>query len=356
MRVRFAGRCGFWIFCFLRASLAWAAQQTDAVGAGEAAHLVKLAVVVTDKSGKPVQNLEQQGFTVYDNGKPAKIVSFRAPPTAAAPAAKEPPAQIVIVIDEVNTGYEKVAYADEGVRQFLLQNNGQLAHHVSLAMFSDSGLQMQKAPLTDGKLMADALQQRGHAVRTIGRGALGGDQDRMRMSLDAMEALIREVQKISGRKLVIWVSPGWPLLSGPQVTLTTDQRQRVFNSVMQFSGELRQSGMTLYSIDPLGLSDAGDGRTTYYQNFTKGLLKPANADLGDVGLQVLAEQSGGQVIFGNTAIASSINRCISDLDGTYLISIEGAPAERANEFRSLAVKVAAPGLKVRTRNGYYAQP
>jgi len=73
-------------------------------------------------------------------------------------------------------------------------------------------------------------------------------------------------------------------------------------------------------------------------------------------LQVLAEQSGGQVIFGNSAIASSINRCISDLDGTYLISIEGAPAERANEFHSLAVKVAAPGLKVRTRNGYYAQP
>jgi VWFA-related protein len=317
---------------------------------------VKLTVVVTEKSGKPVPNLEQQSFAVYDNGKPAKVVSFHAPRGAAAPEAAEPPVEIVLVLDEVNTGYEKVAYAQEGVKQFLLQNDGRLAHPVSLAFSADSGLQMQKAPSTDGKMLAEALQQRGHAQRTIGRGALGGDQERLQISLRAMESLMAEEARKPGRKLVIWVSPGWPLLSGPQMNLTTEQLQRVFNSIVLLSSGTRQTGMTLYSVDPLGGADAGGGRTTYYENFVKGVTKPANAELGDVGLQVLAEQTGGQVIFGNSAIAGSINKCVTDLDATYLLSIEAAPAEKANEFHSLAVKMATPGLKARTRNGYYAQP
>jgi len=318
---------------------------------------VKLAVVVTEKSGKPVPNLEPQSFAINDNGRPAKILSFRAPGGAAAAAeAAEPPVEIVLVLDEVNTNYEKVAYAQEGVRQFLLQNDGRLAHPVSLAFSVDSGLQMQKASSTDGKMLAEALQQRGHAMRTIGRGALGGDQERLQISLRAMESLMAEEDKKPGRKLVIWVSPGWPLLSGPQTNLTTEQLQRVFNSVVLLSSGTRQAGMTLYSVDPLGGADAGGGRTTYYENFTKGVTKPSNAELGDVGLQVLAEQTGGQVIFGNSTIANSINRCVADLDATYQLSIEAAPAEKPNEFHSLTVKMATPGLKARTRNGYYAQP
>src|ERR1700756_4604447 len=40
--------------------------------------MIRLDVVVTDKSGNPVAGLKQQDFTLRDNREPGKIVSFQA--------------------------------------------------------------------------------------------------------------------------------------------------------------------------------------------------------------------------------------------------------------------------------------
>jgi hypothetical protein len=40
--------------------------------------MIRLDVVVTDKSGNPVTGLRQQDFTLRDNGQQANIVSFQA--------------------------------------------------------------------------------------------------------------------------------------------------------------------------------------------------------------------------------------------------------------------------------------
>lgn len=55
--------------------------------------------------------------------------------------------------------------------------------------------------------------------------------------------------------------------------------------------------------------------------------------------------------------ADSPERCYTaDLDGIYFLAIEAIPANRPGEFRSLAVRVERPHLRVLTRMGYYAQP
>src|SRR5579863_2075269 len=41
-----------------------------------ATHLVRLNVIVDDKTGHPVSNLRQEGFTVTDRGHPEKIGFF----------------------------------------------------------------------------------------------------------------------------------------------------------------------------------------------------------------------------------------------------------------------------------------
>jgi hypothetical protein len=38
------------------------------------------------------------------------------------------------------------------------------------------------------------------------------------------------------------------------------------------------------------------------------------------------------------------------------LTLDAAVAERANEYHSIEVKVATPGLTARTRSGYYVQP
>jgi hypothetical protein len=42
---------------------------------------IKLDVMVTDKSGKPVSGLDLKDFTLLDNSLPAKILSFQAYPS-----------------------------------------------------------------------------------------------------------------------------------------------------------------------------------------------------------------------------------------------------------------------------------
>jgi len=70
---------------------------------------------------------------------------------------------------------------------------------------------------------------------------------------------------------MVWFSPGWPLLSGARIELTSKQEQHFFDLVVSASNDLRQARITLYSIDPLGLADAGGSRIVYYKEFLKGV-------------------------------------------------------------------------------------
>jgi VWFA-related protein len=330
--------------------------QTAPMGSND--HPVMLDVLVTDRSGKPVQGLREQDFTVLDDQQPSPIVSFRALSGPADNSNPETRTEIVLILDEVNTSYLNVSYELDEVKRFLGQNKGQLAHPVSLGFFTDKGLELQTTPALDGNAIIAALEQHQHGLRSssVGEGSgLYGAEDRTRLSLDAMHSLVAKERLRTARKMVIWISPGWPLLSGTHRDLTQGQMQSIFHSVVQMSTDLRQARITMYSIDPTRGASAGV-RTTFYENFTKGLTDPKHAEVGDLGLAVLATQSGGRAIFGNNSITSSLERCVEDLNAYYEVSIEAPAADHADAFHSLGVKLAEPGLAARTWHGYYAQP
>ena len=170
-----------------------------------------------------------------------------------------------------------------------------------------------------------------------------------------MRQLIAAESSRPGRKLIIWISPGWPYLSGPNIQLDKKQEDSIFADVVSLSTQLRQSHTTLYSIDPIGPSDSVF-RTMYYRAFLKGVKKPNQTDLGDLSLQVLASQSGGLASSGSSDIAGSLRRCIADADAFYELTFDPPPAEQPNEYHHLDLLVAKPGLTGRTREGYYLQP
>jgi hypothetical protein len=64
--------------------------------------LLKLDVVVTDKSGKPISGLGAADFTVLDNGQAEKILSFQGFDGVA--AKPDPPVEIILLIDTLNMG------------------------------------------------------------------------------------------------------------------------------------------------------------------------------------------------------------------------------------------------------------
>src|SRR5271156_4101926 len=84
---------------------------------------ITLDVLVTNKSGKPVPGLQQQDFTLLDNKQPQKILSFEAVQGGAATA--DPPVEVVLLVDEVNTNFTHVSFERAQIEKFLKEGGGE---------------------------------------------------------------------------------------------------------------------------------------------------------------------------------------------------------------------------------------
>ncbi len=337
------------LFLALTASSATAAtaqQPAPQLGAEK----ITLDVVVTPKHGDPVAGLQQSNFTVLDNKTAQPIANFKA--LGGAPA----PVQLLLVIDAVNAPFHTISYEREQIDRFLRANGGHLAHPLSIAIFTDTGIQVEQGSSTDGNALAASLDQASIGLRDLRRNSgFYGAEDRLGVSLNALRTLAAREAASPGRKLVLFVSPGWPILSGPRIDLDSKQQQQIYSDVMQVSGLFRQDHITLYSVDPFGAAE-GVGRITYYEDFLKGVSKPSQTQIGDLSLQVLAVQTGGLALSGSNDISGLLARCMADATAYYEISFAAPPSEHPGEYHQLDIKVDKPGLIARTRTGYYSRP
>jgi VWFA-related protein len=312
-------------------------------------------VQVYNKSGQAVRGLQKQDFTVLDDKQPINIVSFQAVDRNS-PTASDPPSEIILVVDAVNAGFHAVTYQRSEIRKFLLQNGGKLPEPVSLVFFTDREMKTENEPSRDGNALAALYDQYETGLRVVNRSqGIYGAAERYEMSIKALDSLISYAAKFPGRKLMIWVSPGWPLLSGPRIEIDAKQEQQIFNTVVLASTALRQADITLYSIDPLGLSDFGV-RTTFYEEFVKGAPYPNRVLPGDLGLQVIAEQTGGLVVHTTNDLTTAVAHCAADAEAYYILSFDAPKPDHPDELHSLAVTVDRQGASARTRNGYYDEP
>lgn len=317
------------------------------------ARRVSIDVVVTDKSGAPISGLQQPDFTLLDDKQPQKVLSFAA--FGEPNAATAPPQELIFVVDAVNTSYTSMSVERLQLDKFL--RTAQLPVPASLVFFTETSTQMQPHPSRDGNELAKVLSSNEAGFRAVGRSAgFYGAAERMQLSIRTLEQLIAYESKQPGRKLVLWISPGWAFLSDARIDLSAKQQAMLFNIVVQLSGQLREARMTLYSIDPLGMSDAVSGRTVYYKEFLKGVPSANKVQNGNLALQVLSAQSGGRVLNSSNDIVGLLASCVTDAKAYYTLSFDAPRADHANEYHSLDVTIAKPGLTARTRTGYYAQP
>jgi VWFA-related protein len=316
-------------------------------------------VVVTDKAGTPVRGLKQADFTLLDNKQPRALTTFRAVDLAAGTPA--PYIEIVLVIDAINADVLTADREREGIKQFLKMNGGRLSTPVSLVLVSDNPNQIRSKPSTDGNALAAQMGQYETGLRTVNQTQGNyGIAERFQMSMQAMDFLAAYEAGKPGRKLMLWISPGWPLLSAAATDITKQDQQHIFHSIVAISTNLREDHIALYNVETRGVEGTGPGQFYDYQQFLKGVKAPDQAYPATLSLQVLAVQTGGRVLNRSNdlpdAIASEIVAAASDASPFYVLSFAGGRADRVNEYHSVEVKVARPGLIARTRTGYYAQP
>jgi VWFA-related protein len=309
---------------------------------------VYLDVVVSPKAGPPLSGLTQQDFTVLDNELPVTLDSFQAI------SEHQGTDEAVIVVDEVNTTLENVAYVRAEISKFLRRNRGQLSQPTRLAFLTDSGIEIQDDFTTDGEALSAILDRHPTGIQSIpNSGGVYGDLDRFKISTNALFQLANREGSRPGRKLILWISPGWPLLALPDVQeIGEKQKQQIFSNVVELTTLLCQSRITLHDIDPLGDSDFG-ARSLRWQGFLKGPSKPGQAQWGDMALQVLALHSGGLVLTGSNDLVASLEKCLSDTKAYYELSFIPHHDKKSDAYHRLEVKVANTAATARTCQGYY---
>lgn len=339
--------------------------QPSPVQAGEPSHLatgsasstsprtVTLNVLVSDRSGHPVTTLTQADFVLRDNGQPMPILRVQ-PPRGPETSSSTQPTQLILVIDAVNVGINTVDYERSQVDRFLHSNGGKLPVPVSVLIFTDTAVRLQQTPSQDGNALAADLEKQVIGLRELRRSAgFWGATERYDLSVRTLRQLLQVEATRPGHKLVVWISPGWPYLSGPAIDLSGKQEASLFQSVVDVSREFERAQVTLYSIDPLGLNDAGSLHTTYYESFLKGVRKPSDVEPADLSLQVLATHSGGRVTFGNNDITKQIANAAADAASFYVVTAQLPAPDQPNAYHDLQLKIEAPGLTGRTTTGYY---
>lgn len=303
-------------------------------------------VTVSTRNGDPVEGLTKDDFTLTDNKHPEPITSFQ--------ALTRTQTGVVIVLDTVNLPYSELSFARQQLGQFF-SSNPHLPQPVALGVLENSGLKMQPGFTTDGNALRSQLDGYSIGLRELPRSTgIYGAEELLQLSLSTFTGLVAQLPK-EGIKRIMWISPGWPLLSGPEVELNNSQRVPLFNNIVGITTELRRSHIIVDAVNPAGASQ-DVGRTSFYETFLHAPRSPRDVELGQLGLQVIAQQSGGLVLNGSNDIAGLLERAMAQTKAGYELTFASAPGERQNEYHELQVKVRRPGVSIHTTAGYYARP
>ena len=205
--------------------------------------LIKLDVLVTDTSGTPIPGLRSTDFTLLENGSPNRILSFQA--FDGVSAKPEPPVEVILVIDTLQIPVGLASIERTSVEAFLRSNGGHLAQPVSIFTMLDTGLWQVAEPSSDGNALATQVAHNGEVALTYKFRGLADPP-----SLDALQALgaiATAERRKPGRKLLLWVGPGWGMGSGVY-NEAAGPRDDTFYTICWFSTLLREARIALYSF------------------------------------------------------------------------------------------------------------
>ena len=377
--------------------------------------VVNVDVFVTDKKGEPVTGLTRDDFELLEDRKPVRITNFyvveegRQREDAAAPTAvadlPTPPAAVPAPIDTVpeEQRLHLIVYVDNfnirpANRNRVLREIGYfLTTHIDrqdrvMLVSYDRSLKVRQPFTSDAQLIASSLDElervTGHAVsrdderrRTLeqieqasgvaqatayARMHSESMENDLRFTVGALKDMIGTLAGLPGRKAILYVSDGLPMVPGQDAYYAVEARfsgqgsagiltdsftydaSRDFRELAHAANANRVS---FYTIDAAGLrlqssfaannarSNAGMVDSSYNSNYQSPL-------------RFLADTTGGQAIINTNRVLPGLEKVARDFDTYY--SLGFSPAHAANgRYHGLEVRVKGRrDLVVRHREGY----
>ena len=362
--------------------------------------LIRVDVSVADNAGKPVSGLSLKDFTLLDNDRQQKIVSFQAFDGASARPA--PSTEVVLVIDELNmlasqsqengraakdaahaaNPKEKLELSDavREVETFLRANGGALQEPTIIYRLTEDGLFATPHASTDGNELANEIEQPSLQRRIWSPSMITkdiGDLDkggavswRITHSLVALGSISIEERRRPGRKLLFWIGNAWQIenrsatgLSDFSIELLTRMREARIGLWGATKWPLYDSSGSAYSRDgydrngnPVPVGDYWPVTDYVYKEFLQG-PKPDSNDLGYLSLPVIAARGGGGVLDAHHhELADLISKYVKQESSFYSLTFDPPRTNAVDEYHHLKIEIDKPDLTSHVFEDYYDEP
>lgn len=367
-----------------------AVPQTPVIGT--AVEVVQADAVVVDPDGRYVTDLGASDFEIEEDGRKQAIsnCTYLRPDTpaeeqaAATPLLGLPPRQAVrrtmaVVVDDLGLSFESLVRVRSALHDFVDRQlrPGDLAAIVR----TSAGMGALQQFTRDRRLLHAAVEgirinqlARGsvaafsmpgpHGGGDSGGGASGGpgqgaaaagaafqagtqafltarERDRQLHltsgSLGAVRFVLDGLLRMPGRKSIVLVSEGFAQYD------EMGDRSRAFDAVRALTELANRASVVIYAFDPSGL---------------KALRNLRSESEMRAGLSSLAADTGGLLLVDSNDLRGAITRVLDDQQGYYLIGYSpdqvSRPGQKGAAYHRIKVTTRRPGLRVRSRRGFYS--
>ena len=391
--------------------------------------LVLIDVVVSQKD-QLIHGLDKAKFHVFENGEDQPILSFeehRAPAEPAAGAGRVihselPPHTYTNVPDYPESGAVNVFLLDAlntpisaqmNLRRRMIDYLANLKPGTMLAVFTlTTRLRMVTGFTSDIAAVRDMLKspkgspqssmlpdesatpQAIAAEQSSGLNGIGGvsasaqamameganalqefetstesfqTDQRVQMTLDAMQQLARMMSAIPERKNILWFSAAFPVVIFPEPGLSTESNLQSFNSMRDYAGQVRDTTQLLadarvaiYPMDPRGLMTSAEfDASTHSSNSGPAMQQHMQREQDLVWAQhaamsQIAQETGGKAFWNTNDLANAVDEVMNEGSNYYTIGYAPAARKFDGQFHTFQVRLEDSSYKLAYRDGYFA--
>ena len=181
-------------------------------------------------------------------------------------------------------------------------------------------------------------------------------KDRALRTVRSLVAIANHLERVPGRKNLIWVSGSFPVgwITRDSVPLPgPPSNQDLRPEIERAARALASSNLAVYPVDARGLRITGE-----YAPGRERISRQARfADRsGFETMETLAERTGGRAFVNSNDLERALRRAIDDSRAAYTLGYEPSHDEWNGEFRRIEVRTTRPDVRLRHRRGYFAQP
>ena len=299
-------------------------QQAEAPSIKVEVNVVNILASVRDKKGALVPNLEQQDFTVLEDGKPQPIKYFT--------RETDLPLTIGLLIDVSGSQRNLIEIERNAASQFFAQVLRKKDEAFLLSFGEEAELLQDYT--NSAKLLTSAMRDLrvSSGVGGIGPGPVPtAGEPRGTVLYDAVYLAANEKLKGEvGRKVLVVITDGVDEGSRLPITEAVEAAQK--------------ADAVIYSIEYSDPRAYGGWGITF------------GGGGGDSALHKMSDETGGHVyqVDNKHPLDSVFKELQDEMRSQYSIGYTSSNPEKDGSFRKLAVKVGDKNLKVQVRKGYYA--